>query len=84
MHLYEWNGKTFQDIATLEGNKGVISALAFSSEAAHLAAGDVSGSCLETDRTYQSIKHRFSQLEESFSSMSKSARCVPFICHDSL
>ncbi|KAH9951566.1 WD40 repeat-like protein [Amylocystis lapponica] len=43
VRLYDWDGKTFKDVATLEGNKGAVSALAFSPDGALLAAGDSSG-----------------------------------------
>lgn len=42
MRLYNWDGKALSEIATLEGNKGAISALAFSPDGSQLAAGDVS------------------------------------------
>lgn len=42
MYLYEWDGKTLTETAVLEGNRGAVSALAFSLDGAQLAAGDVS------------------------------------------
>lgn len=41
MRLYDWDGKALAEAATLEGNKGVVSALAFSPDGALLTAGDV-------------------------------------------
>ncbi|KAF9077415.1 WD40-repeat-containing domain protein [Rhodocollybia butyracea] len=45
VHLYQWDGKTLKEDATpvLEGNRAVISALAFSPDGNLLAAGDSSG-----------------------------------------
>ncbi|OBZ67657.1 putative WD repeat-containing protein C9G1.05 [Grifola frondosa] len=43
VHLYDWDGKTLKEVATLDGNKGVVSALAFSPDGSLLAAGDSSG-----------------------------------------
>lgn len=45
VRLYEWDGKTLKENGTLENNKGVVSALAFSPDGAWLAAGDVSQWC---------------------------------------
>lgn len=42
MHLFDWDGKALKETSTLEGNKGVVSALAFSPDGTLLAAGDVS------------------------------------------
>lgn len=42
MRLYDWDGKALAEVATLEGSKGVVSALAFSPDGALLTAGDVS------------------------------------------
>ena len=42
VRLYDWDGKALSEAATLEGNKGVVSALAFSPDGALLTAGDVS------------------------------------------
>ena len=41
--MYDWDGTTFTEVATLEGNKGVVSALSFSPDGTKLVAGDVSG-----------------------------------------
>jgi WD40 repeat protein len=41
VRLYQWDGKTLKESAVLEGNKGVVSAVAFSPDGSHLAAGDV-------------------------------------------
>ncbi|KAL6306374.1 WD40 repeat-like protein [Sparassis latifolia] len=43
VRLYGWDGKTLSETATLEGNKGNVSALAFSPNGSLLAAGDSSG-----------------------------------------
>lgn len=42
VRLYDWDGKALGEAATLEGNKGVVSALAFTPDGALLTAGDVS------------------------------------------
>lgn len=42
MHLYDWDGKTLKPGPVLDGNKGVVSAVAFSPDGKFLAAGDVS------------------------------------------
>ncbi|KAI0918644.1 hypothetical protein AcW1_009523 [Taiwanofungus camphoratus] len=42
VHLYDWDGKTLKEVSTLEGNKGTVSALAFSPDGSLLASGDVS------------------------------------------
>jgi WD40 repeat protein len=41
VHLYDWDGKALKGSGVLEGNKGVVSALAFSHDGNLLAAGDV-------------------------------------------
>ena len=41
MRLYTWDGKALAESATLEGNRGVVSALAFTPDGGLLAAGDV-------------------------------------------
>ncbi|TBU43911.1 WD40 repeat-like protein [Dichomitus squalens] len=43
VRLYSWDGKALSEKATLEGNKGTVSALAFSPDGKHLASGDSSG-----------------------------------------
>ncbi|PCH35254.1 WD40 repeat-like protein [Wolfiporia cocos MD-104 SS10] len=43
VRLYAWDGKALAESATLEGNKGTVSALAFSPDGSLLAAGDSSG-----------------------------------------
>ncbi|KII87874.1 hypothetical protein PLICRDRAFT_42397 [Plicaturopsis crispa FD-325 SS-3] len=43
VHLYKWDGKSLQESSVLEGNKGVVSALAFSPDGSYLASGDSSG-----------------------------------------
>lgn len=42
MRLFDWDGKSLTEAATLEGNKGVVSALAFSPDGSLLTVGDVS------------------------------------------
>ncbi|KAJ3840032.1 WD40 repeat-like protein [Lentinula raphanica] len=46
VHLYQWDGKTLKDDVTpiLQGNKAVVSVLAFSPDGKLLASGDSSGS----------------------------------------
>lgn len=41
VRLYSWDGKGLAESATLEGNKGVVCALAFSPDGSRLASGDV-------------------------------------------
>ncbi|KAL0959696.1 hypothetical protein HGRIS_011391 [Hohenbuehelia grisea] len=43
VHIYEWDGKALKETSVLEGNKGVVSALAFSPDGLYLAAGDSTG-----------------------------------------
>ncbi|GJE96547.1 WD40 repeat domain-containing protein [Phanerochaete sordida] len=43
VYLYEWDGKSLTETAVLEGNRGALSALAFSPDGSQLAAGDSSG-----------------------------------------
>ncbi|KAJ6487813.1 WD40 repeat-like protein [Mycena sanguinolenta] len=43
VRLHEWSGTALKEIALLEGNKGVVSALEFSPDGTLLAAGDSSG-----------------------------------------
>ncbi|KAI0738973.1 WD40 repeat-like protein [Daedaleopsis nitida] len=42
VRLYSWDGKALSESATLDGNKGAVSALAFSPDGTLLASGDVS------------------------------------------
>lgn len=42
MRLHTWDGKKLDEIGVLEGNQGLISALAFSPDGKYLVAGDVS------------------------------------------
>ena len=42
VRLYSWDGKALAESATLDGNKGAVSALAFSPDGSLLASGDVS------------------------------------------
>jgi WD repeat-containing protein 1 (actin-interacting protein 1) len=41
VHLYRWDGKALAESGVLDGNKGVVCAIAFSPDGAMLAAGDV-------------------------------------------
>lgn len=41
VHLNHWDGKVLKETDVLEGNKGIVSALAFSPDGNLLAAGDV-------------------------------------------
>ncbi|KAF8068843.1 WD40 repeat-like protein [Lyophyllum atratum] len=43
IRLNEWDGQSLKEVAVLEGNKGIVSALAFSPDDSLLAAGDSSG-----------------------------------------
>jgi len=49
VRLNDWDGKSFQEVAVLEANKGLISALAFSPDGLKLAAGDSSGKVILYD-----------------------------------
>ncbi|TFY62674.1 hypothetical protein EVJ58_g3719 [Rhodofomes roseus] len=49
VRLYDWDGKTLTEAATLEGNKGTVSALAFSPDGALLTTGDSSGKIILFD-----------------------------------
>jgi WD40 repeat protein len=42
VYLNEWDGKALKEFGVLEGNTGIISALAFSPDGKLLASGDVS------------------------------------------
>lgn len=53
VRLYDWDGKGLKEVATLESNKGAVSALAFSPNGSLLAAGDVSlGHLIDTRPLY--------------------------------
>ncbi|GLB42129.1 putative WD domain, G-beta repeat [Lyophyllum shimeji] len=43
VRINDWDGKSLREVAVLEGNKGIISALAFSPDGKLLASGDSSG-----------------------------------------
>ncbi|EKM58056.1 uncharacterized protein PHACADRAFT_252038 [Phanerochaete carnosa HHB-10118-sp] len=43
VYLYDWDGKTLTETAVLEGNRGAVSALAFSADGTQLASGDSGG-----------------------------------------
>ncbi|KAI0792397.1 quinon protein alcohol dehydrogenase-like superfamily [Abortiporus biennis] len=49
VRLNEWDGKTLKEVGVLEGNKGTVSALAFSPDGKYLAVGDSSGKILLFD-----------------------------------
>ncbi|KAG6887804.1 hypothetical protein C0992_010656 [Termitomyces sp. T32_za158] len=55
VHLNSWDGKTLTETAVLEGNKGVISALAFSPDGKMLASGDSSGKIVLFDVKEQKL-----------------------------
>ena len=42
VRLYDWDGKVLKPAGILEGNTGIISALAFSPDGKLIASGDVS------------------------------------------
>ncbi|KAG6876069.1 hypothetical protein C0993_005737 [Termitomyces sp. T159_Od127] len=61
VRLNSWDGKTLTETAVLEGNKGVISALAFSPDGRLLASGDSSGKIVLYDvREQKMITSRWS------------------------
>ncbi|KAG5219855.1 WD40 repeat protein [Salix suchowensis] len=41
VHLYEWDGKALKETSVLDGNKGTVSALAFSPDSKYIASGDL-------------------------------------------
>ncbi|KAF9500720.1 WD40 repeat-like protein [Pleurotus eryngii] len=43
VHLYEWDGKALKETSVLDGNKGTVSALAFSPDSKYIASGDSIG-----------------------------------------
>ncbi|KAF8893170.1 WD40-repeat-containing domain protein [Gymnopilus junonius] len=49
VRLSEWDGKALKEVAVLEGNQGVVSALAFSPDGKYLASGDSSGKLILFD-----------------------------------
>ncbi|KAH9941649.1 WD40 repeat-like protein [Epithele typhae] len=55
VRLYSWDGKVLKEEATLEGNKGPVSALAFTPDGQHLAAGDSTGKIVLFDAPKRSM-----------------------------
>ncbi|KAL1949187.1 hypothetical protein VTO73DRAFT_10993 [Trametes versicolor] len=51
VRLYTWDGKALAESATLDGNKGTVTALAFSPDGSHLASGDSTGKIVLYDAT---------------------------------
>ncbi|KZT65291.1 WD40 repeat-like protein [Daedalea quercina L-15889] len=49
VRVFDWDGQSLTEAATLEGNKGVVSALAFSPDGSFLTAGDSSGKIILFD-----------------------------------
>ncbi|KAF4618556.1 hypothetical protein D9613_010054 [Agrocybe pediades] len=49
VRLHEWDGKALKEVGTLEGNKGVVSALAFSPDGTYLVSGDSTGKIILFD-----------------------------------
>ncbi|KAG9221920.1 hypothetical protein CCMSSC00406_0005745 [Pleurotus cornucopiae] len=41
VHLYQWDGKALKETTVLDGNKGTVSALAFSPDSKYIASGDL-------------------------------------------
>lgn len=78
MHLNEWDGKSLKEIAILEGNKGVISALAFSPDGNYLAAGDVGYISLSLVPVVNLLSSSYSPREKSCCLMSKKERFLLF------
>jgi WD40 repeat protein len=58
VYLNEWDGKVLNEIGVLEGNTGIVSALAFSPDGKLLASGDVSMlyDSLVTSLTFYTVK----------------------------
>lgn len=55
VHLFDWDGKTLKESSVLEGNKGLVSALAFSPDGDLLASGDSSGKVVLFDVLKKSV-----------------------------
>ncbi|KAI0281822.1 quinon protein alcohol dehydrogenase-like superfamily [Russula aff. rugulosa BPL654] len=55
VRLYNWDGKSFQEVGIFEANKGLVSALAFSPDGLKLAAGDSSGKVILYDVTKRQV-----------------------------
>lgn len=72
VRLHEWDGKALKEIATLENNKGSISALAFSPDGSLLVAGDVSDASLSLEPVV--TNRSCSQLEKWCFTMRRSAK----------
>jgi len=49
VRLFDWDGKSLTEAATLEGNKGVVSAIAFSPDGSLLTTGDSTGKIILFD-----------------------------------
>ncbi|KAK1234193.1 WD40 repeat-like protein [Marasmius sp. AFHP31] len=61
VRLYDWDGKALKETSVLEGNKGLITALAFSPDGNLLASGDSSGTiCLFDAKEKKLITSRWS------------------------
>ncbi|KAF9051714.1 WD40-repeat-containing domain protein [Panaeolus papilionaceus] len=55
VHLNEWDGQALQEVGVLEGNGGIVSALAFSPDGKYLASGDSSGKIVLFDVAQKSV-----------------------------
>jgi len=57
VHLYSWDGKTLQEKTVLEGNAGVVTAIAFNPDGTLLASGDSSGKVILFDAKEHKLVH---------------------------
>ncbi|TCD64690.1 WD40 repeat-like protein [Steccherinum ochraceum] len=61
VHLYDWDGKALKESGVLEGNKGVVGAVAFNPDGNLLAAGDSTGKIVLFDvQKHSTVTSRWS------------------------
>ncbi|KIM91564.1 hypothetical protein PILCRDRAFT_810844 [Piloderma croceum F 1598] len=74
VRLHEWDGKVLKEIVALSGNRGVVSALAFSPDGSLLSAGDSSGTIILFDvQKQKTITNRWSHHSGKVNSLSWTA-----------